>query len=160
MNKRATSEFARLTALAFVCFATLVVGSDATGAGTDKAIALAADASALRWEPCPPLFPTGCEIAVLQGNPAEANADVFFKIPPNYVIPPHWHTSAERMVLVSGELHVTYRGQARTKLVAGTYAYGPAKAPHKAVCASDAACVLFIAFESPVDAHPFEGAME
>jgi quercetin dioxygenase-like cupin family protein len=160
MNRRVCSEFVRRLALVLVCSAAFVVGSTLTEAEPDQAIALTADASALRWEPCPPLFATGCEIAILQGLPSEANADVFFKVPPSYRIPPHWHTSAERMVLVSGELHVTYHGQATAKLVAGTYAYGPAKAPHKAVCASEVDCVLFIAFESPVDAHPFEGAFE
>lgn len=38
----------------------------------------------------------------------------------------------------------------------GMYAYGPAKLPHKAYCASGAPCVLFIAFESAVDAVPSE----
>ena len=56
------------------------------------------------------------------------------------------------MVLVSGELSVTYKGQATTVLKPGMYAYGPAKLPHEAVCASGAPCVLFIAFEAPVDA--------
>jgi uncharacterized RmlC-like cupin family protein len=69
----------------------------------------------------------------------------------------HWHSSAERMVLVAGELHVTYDGQEAAILKPGTYAYGPAKRPHSGLCASSAPCVLFIAFESPVDAVPVEG---
>ena len=75
---------------------------------SEKPLALTFDDPQLKWNPCPPLFPKGCEIAVLHGDPAKPNADVFFKVPANYTIPPHWHTSAERMVLVSGELHVTY----------------------------------------------------
>lgn len=68
----------------------------------------------------------------------------------------HWHSSAERMVLVAGELPVTYDGQEAAILKPGTYAYGPAKRPHSGLCASSAPCVLFIAFESPVDAVPVE----
>ena len=83
---------------------------------------------------------------------AKPNADVFFKVPANFRIPWHTHTSAERMVLVSGELSVTYEGQPTTVLKPGMYAYGPAKLAHEAVCASGAPCVLFIAFEAPVDA--------
>jgi uncharacterized RmlC-like cupin family protein len=60
------------------------------------------------------------------------------------------------MVLVAGELHVNYKGQAKVVLKPGTYAYGPAKLPHSASCAGTAPCVLFIAFESPVDAVPTE----
>jgi hypothetical protein len=62
------------------------------------------------------------------------------------------------MVLVSGELKLEFSGHPPTVLKTGTYAYGPAKAPHKASCADGAPCVLFIAFESPVDALPVEGA--
>jgi hypothetical protein len=105
----------------------------------------------LAWGPCPAVFPTGCEIAVLHGDPAAPNADVFLKVPANYAIPHHWHTSAERMVLVSGELHVTYDGQPTVILKPGTYAYGPAGAPHRADCRDAGPCVLFIAFEGPVD---------
>lgn len=106
----------------------------------------------LTWGPCPEFMPDGCAIAVLQGDPSKSNADVFFKVPGKSTIPRHWHTSAERMVLVSGELHVTYDGHATTVLNVGTYAYGPAKLPHTASCVSDEPCVLAIAFESPVDA--------
>ncbi len=106
----------------------------------------------LAWGPCPAFLPDGCAIAVLQGDPAGNNADIFFKVPGKSTIARHWHTSAERMVLVSGELHVTYDGHAPTILKTGSYAYGPAKLPHGAACVSDEPCVLAIAFESPVDA--------
>jgi hypothetical protein len=33
-------------------------------------------------------------------------------------------------------------------------AYGPAKQPHSGKCVSTVPCVLFITFESPVDAVP------
>jgi quercetin dioxygenase-like cupin family protein len=91
---------------------------------------------------------------VLHGDPAKANADVLFKLPANSKLPLHWHSSAERMLLVAGELHVTYEGQAAATLKPGTYAYGPAGRAHSGVCASAVPCVLFIAFESPVDAVP------
>ena len=111
----------------------------------------------LKWGPCPPFLPKGCGIAVLHGDPAKDNVDVFFKIPAKSTIPLHWHTSAERMVLVAGELHVTYDGQKKAVLKPGTYAYGPAKRIHKGFCASAVPCVLFIAFESPLDATPVDG---
>ena len=114
--------------------------------------------SQLKWGPCPPVLPKGCQIAVLHGDPAKDNADIFLKVPANSILPRHWHTSAERMVLVSGELHVTYDGHKTAVLKTGTYAYGPAKLPHKAECKKAGPCVLFIAFELPVDAVPSEDA--
>lgn len=110
----------------------------------------------LQWGPCPPFIPEGCQIAVVHGDPGQPNADVFFKVPAGFAIPEHWHNSAERMVLVSGELQVTYQGQPSRTLKKGMYAYGPAKLAHKATCGKGAPCVLFIAFESPVDAFPVE----
>ena len=135
----------------------LILGSPDTLAeepASEPALALTSADTQLKWGPCPAFIPQGCEIAVLHGDPAKANADVFFKVPADFTIPPHWHTSAERMVLVSGELQVTYDGQEPTTLKPGTYAYGPAKLPHSAYCLKGTACVLFIAFEAPVDAVP------
>ena len=111
----------------------------------------------LQWGPCPDFIPKGCQIAVLNGDPAKNNADVFFKVPGGFEIPRHWHTSAERMVLVSGEMTVRYEGQAPVTLKPGTYAYGPAQIAHSATCAKGDPCVLFIAFELPVDAFPSQG---
>ena len=90
----------------------------------------------------------------LAGSEAEIlrQTDVFFRVPGQYDLPKHWHTSAERMVLVEGRLSVTYDGQPAVVLEPGTYAYGPAKAPHLGRCVSDGPCTLFIAFEQPVDA--------
>ena len=123
---------------------------------SDPALALAADGAQLKWGDCPPFLPKGCGIAVLHGDPAKDNLDVFFKVPGKSTIPLHWHTSAERMVLISGELHVTYEGQETSVLKPGMYAYGPAKRKHSAYCASAEPCILFIAFESPLDAVPVE----
>lgn len=108
----------------------------------------------LQWGPCPEFLPEGCAIAVLHGDPSKENADIFFKLPAKSTAPRHWHTSAERMVLLSGELHVTYDGHEASVLKPGTYAYGPAKLPHEAICESDEPCILAIAFELPVDAFP------
>jgi hypothetical protein len=54
----------------------------------------------------------------------------------------------------SSASHVTYEGQGPSVLKPGNYAYGPPKAVHRGRCVSDDACVLFIAFEGPVDATP------
>lgn len=118
----------------------------------DRAVTWTADDARLVWGPCPPFMPEGCYIAVLHGDPAKNNVDVFLKVPGKSRLPWHWHTSAERMVLVAGELHVTYENQAPAVLKPGTYAFGPAERKHEGACVSDAPCVLFIAFESPLDA--------
>ncbi len=116
---------------------------------------LAADPS-LEWGACPPFFSEACRMTAVHGNPAEPNSDVFFKVGGGDELPLHWHTSAERMVLVQGELTVRYQGHDPVTLTPGTYAYGPPKLAHDGRCNSDEACILFIAFEQPVDAHQVE----
>lgn len=106
----------------------------------------------LTWGPCPPIFSGDCNIAVLNGDPAKPNADVFLRIGGGMTLPVHRHSSAERMILVSGRLRVDYRGAPPVTLMPGSYAYGPAGLPHLAVCLSKQRCTLFIAFEGPVDA--------
>ena len=122
----------------------------------EPALAMTFQDPQMQWGPCPPFLPEGCAIAVLHGDPAKDNLDVFFKVPAKSTIPLHWHTSPERMVLISGELHVTYDGQESSVLLPGSYAYGPARKPHLGTCESADPCVLFIAFESPLDAVPVE----
>lgn len=124
----------------------------AAAQASDEAITWDADDPDLQWGACPDFLPEGCEIAVLQGDPSQPNADIFFRLPAGAAADRHWHHSAERMVLVSGELQVDYDGQEPEVLQAGTYAYGPAELPHSAECRSAEPCVLFIAFEEPVDA--------
>ncbi len=118
------------------------------------ALAFSADDPGLAWGPCPEFMPEGCQITVLNGDPAGPSSDVFFKVPGGSVIPHHWHTSPERMVLVSGELQVSYDGHEAQTLRTGMYAYGPARLGHSAVCAAGEACILFISFSAPVDAVP------
>ena len=133
-------------------FSVLLVLASSPAPAAEAPLSLSFTDSQLTWGPCPDFIPQGCELAVLHGDPAQANADVFLKVPASFTIPDHWHTSAERMVLVSGEMHVTYEGHPTAVLKAGMYAYGPARLAHRAVCASAAPCVLFIAFETAVDA--------
>lgn len=121
----------------------------------DRAIIKTHNDKDIEWGGCPDFMPEGCNIAVLHGDPAKKNSDILFRIPENAFVPNHTHTSAERMVLVAGEMQVTYEGEDTQTLKVGTYAYGPAKKAHTARCVQGP-CVLFIAFEEPVDAIEVE----
>ena len=142
-----------------LCLLVFLAGINGFGQSTDSessetSVLKTANDTDLKWGPCPPFMPNGCTIAVLHGDPSKNNLDILFKVPANSSIPNHWHNSAERMILISGELQVTYKGEQTQTLKAGSYAYGPAKKPHTAKCGSLEPCVLFIAFEEPLDAFP------
>lgn len=105
----------------------------------------------LKWGGCPDGLPKGCQLAVLNGDPAKPGADVFLKLPGKSNVPAHKHTSVERIVVVDGDLTITYDGQKPLAMKRGTYHYGPAEMVHAAACVSAQPCVLFISFEKPVD---------
>jgi len=151
----AAGRRAALAAATLMLAATAVAG---TPAG-EPALAIRPLAKEVQWGPCPPIFAKGCEIAVLHGNPANPNADIWLRVPPGFFLPPHTHSSNERMVLSTGELEVRYENQQKVVLKKGDYAFGPAKRAHEARCVGKQACTLFIAFEGPVDALPHEGPL-
>jgi hypothetical protein len=148
------SRYARFAGAVVAALALCSAGAVASS----LALSRAANDPDLEWGPCPAFFPAGCQIAVLHGDPSRPNSDVFFRVPGEYDLPAHIHTSAERMVLVAGELHITYEGQPEAVLRPGMYAYGPAKAAHWGRCVGAESCVLFIAFEGPIDATEIAGA--
>jgi quercetin dioxygenase-like cupin family protein len=134
-------------------------GATAAAADHERPLAISQADAKLQWGDCPAIFPPGCKLSVLHGTPDQPGADVFLRVPAGYTIPAHSHTSAERMVLVSGQLDVTYAGHPKVALKRGDYAYGPAKLPHTAYCNGPEDCTLFIAFNSAVDALPFAEAI-
>jgi uncharacterized RmlC-like cupin family protein len=63
------------------------------------------DAGSLKWGAVPPVLPKGAEMAVLSGDPGKSGPfTVRLKMPPNYKIPAHQHTTHEAVTVISGEL--------------------------------------------------------
>ncbi len=140
----------------FILLAPLLILASADLYAEDKALVISHKDSSIQWGPCPAFIPKGCEIAILHGNPANNNLDIFFKVPGDFHIPYHNHTSQERMVLVSGTLDVTYDNHKKATIQTGEYAFGPAKLPHTAYCQKGEDCVLYIGFVAPLDAMPIK----
>ena len=109
----------------------------------------------LVWSPAPDFFP-GCSFTVLHGDLESPNLDFFFRVEPNTEVIEHTHTSPERMILVAGEMEVTYEGEPTRILKKGDYAYGPAGKPHRAKCLDSGPCVLYVGMVDPFDAIPVE----
>lgn len=153
INPKVMSSIADIGGRVFLFFLLLISGSlYAQESNSEHSEMKTHTDKDLVWGPCPEFMPEGCNIAILHGEPSEENVDVFFKVPANTVVPNHYHTSAERMILVAGEMEVTYEGEEPRLLKEGSYAYGPAEKPHMARCLDSGPCVLFIAFEEPLDA--------
>jgi hypothetical protein len=108
----------------------------------------------VQWGPAPPQLPAGAQVSVLEGNPAEKGAVTLrLKFPADYKIPPHWHSMAERVTVLSGALHVGMGDrlvrQASQTLEPGGFVSLPAKMHHFAWTATPT--VVQISLEGPFD---------
>ncbi len=66
-------------------------------------------AEEVQWRPCPPNLPSGCEIAVLEGNPQSPDLfTVRFRVNGEFVMPPHTHPKDERATVLSGKVAVAF----------------------------------------------------
>ena len=125
--------------LALAALAGLPAGLAAQASATPASASqvIVAHAPTLTWAPGPPSLPAGAEFVLLEGNPAEAVPLTFrLRFPPNYRIPPHWHSVIEHVTVLAGTLNVgmgevaTFTGG--TALDAGSFAAMPAKMVHSA----------------------------
>ncbi len=150
LNKKRTQVFFILFVFIFIAQFSWAQGN--TKSEAEQALVIDPDAISIKWGPCPEFMPNGCKIAVLHGDPAKENVDILFKLEPNSDFPEHWHNSPERMILLSGELEITYQGEESQTIKQGNYVYGPAKKPHHGKCGDAGPCILFIGFEKALDA--------
>jgi hypothetical protein len=114
----------------------------------------------VQWAPAPPFLPPGAQIAVLEGNPgAKGMVTLRLKFPANYVIPPHWHSMAERITVLSGTFYAGMADNidraASMALGAGGYVTLPANMHHYAWVKQPT--VVQVSLEGPFDifyVHP------
>jgi len=58
----------------------------------------------IKWQAGPDSFPSGAQIAVLDGNPSQSGATytIGLKMPDGYKVPPHWHPMDAGVTVVQG----------------------------------------------------------
>jgi quercetin dioxygenase-like cupin family protein len=92
-------------------------------------------AAEMKWGPAPPVLPAGAQITVLSGDPGGKElVTIRLKLPPGYVIPPHWHPTDEHVTVISGALGLGMGDKVDRKsskmLTAGGYGIAPANMHH------------------------------
>ena len=91
--------------------------------------------NSVNWQPGPADLPKGSQIAVLAGDPGQPGPFVLrVKFPPNTLVAPHRHASAENLTVLSGDF---YHGMGETvdkasgqQMKPGGFVYLPAETPH------------------------------
>jgi hypothetical protein len=123
------------------------------------AAAFAADSTVvnpedIKWGDAPPVLPKGAKVAVLNGDPFKSGSYVLrLQMPANYRIPPHWHSNAENLTVISGTLNIgmgdTMKDARAHAIKRGGYHYLPAKTNHYAF--TKGGTVVQVAGEGPFD---------
>jgi quercetin dioxygenase-like cupin family protein len=105
-----------------------------------------------QWVDGPPTLPAGAQMVVLDGHPAQSGPfTIRLKMPAGYKIPPHTHTVAERITVISGAVRLGIGDKldeaAARQLNAGDFAVIPPGVAHFA--SSTAEAILQIHSEGP-----------
>lgn len=91
--------------------------------------------STLTWGDAPPGLPPGSKLAVVTGDPTQAQPFVLHvQVPAAYRIAPHWHPTVENLTVLSGTIALgmgeAFNESALQNLPAGGYAALPAEMRH------------------------------
>jgi ketosteroid isomerase-like protein len=89
----------------------------------------------LKWGDPPPSLPPGSKIAVVSGDPTQAQPFVIrAQVPAGYKVAPHWHPGTENLTVLSGTVALgmgeQFNESTMTQLGPGGYASLPADMRH------------------------------
>jgi quercetin dioxygenase-like cupin family protein len=90
----------------------------------------------VEWSPAPDAVPTGAKLAVLEGDPGEAEPFVVrLRMPDGYNFPAHSHPHAERVTVIEGTMHLAMGDrldrEAAVAYPAGSFVAIPTDEPHQ-----------------------------
>jgi ketosteroid isomerase-like protein len=111
-----------------------IFNADAAATGPAAAHVMVAP-SAVTWGDGPPSLPPGVRMAVVSGDPAQAQPFVIrAQMPAGYRVPPHWHPTDEHVTVLSGTVALGMGEQfdqsAMQDLPTGGYFVAPAEMRH------------------------------
>jgi hypothetical protein len=98
-----------------------------------------------------PGLPTCLKGAVQNGDPMGSGFVILAKATTGCVVPWHWHSANEQLMMVTGSAKVGMKDAAPASLHAAGYVNLPAKNAHQFTCA--VACTFFIMSDAAFDIH-------
>lgn len=97
------------------------------------------------------VLPSCMTLSVYRGDPTAGPSLLLIKATDGCVVPWHWHTAREELMMVSGTGRIEMKGMSPHSMAAGAYALLPAKNHHQFTCQSN--CVMFDAIADTFDIH-------
>ena len=70
---------------------------------------------------------------------------------PNCVVPAHYHTAVEQLMIVRGEVATGMEGMSTVALGPGGFAMMPSKRVHWFTCSGKEECLMFVTFDRAYD---------
>lgn len=108
----------------------------------------------MKFGPVPGL-PSCATGAVQSGDPSKGPSVIASKIASGCVIPWHWHTPTEQLILVSGTAKAEMKDGPAITMRAGGFAMMPAKHVHQFTCVDT--CLLYVQSDTAFDIHYVDG---
>jgi quercetin dioxygenase-like cupin family protein len=85
------------------------------------------------------------------GDPDTGPSTFLLKATPNCVVPPHYHTAEEQLMVVRGDVLTGMHDMKETLVTAGGFAMMPSMETHWFTCKSKEACLMFVTFDRTYD---------
>ena len=85
------------------------------------------------------------------GDMKTGPSTAIMKAAPKCVVPPHYHTAEEQLIIVKGYVSTGMEGMKDTVLGPGGFAMMPSKAPHWFTCTAKEECLMFVTFDRAYD---------
>jgi quercetin dioxygenase-like cupin family protein len=98
-----------------------------------------------------PVLPACMTFAVDRGDPTKGAAVLLIKMSSGCVVPWHWHTANETLMMVSGHGKAEMKAGGSHPMTPGDYIFLPAKQAHQFTCVSS--CRFFLDTDAAFDIH-------
>ncbi len=95
--------------------------------------------------------PACLKVARENGDPDIGASTFLLEAPSGCVVPAHYHTAEEQLMVVRGDVLTGMDGMAETTMGAGGFAMMPSKAMHWFTCKSKVTCLMFVTFDRKYD---------
>jgi len=98
-----------------------------------------------------PMLPACMSLSAQRGDPMKGPAVLLIKFTSGCVVPWHWHTSNENLMMVSGKAKGEMKPGGAHMMSAGDYMFLAGKQVHQFTCVSN--CVVFDVIDGAFDIH-------
>jgi quercetin dioxygenase-like cupin family protein len=96
--------------------------------------------------------------AVETGDPASGRSTLILKASAGCVVPWHFHTAEEQLIIVSGTVLAEMIHYPSARLGPGGFAVMGGRMPHQFTCQGKSACLMFVTFDRAYDIYWGKGS--